>query len=458
MGKATKRAAKRKAYRSASHAGTRGLMLAMMLALEIGAPSAASRVRAQGAGESGGGRVADLSRRAQQEPGNVDTQLTYGRALIRAGQLGRAEKQLQRAVKLSKSSARALFEVARVRFAEGDYRRSRTACKSIRRAHRGHILYEVCMARAFLVWRRASRADEHIQAAFKLDPNHLEALFALAEAQRIRGELEAGEQTYHRVLSLDPSYAEANTGLAQLYLVHNQKRKAEAILRKGIERHPDHPDMMYLLGTLAPAAEGVRLLEGALARRPGWNDAEAALGAALNATGQHKQAEQRLRSVLKRDPNNGLAYGGLGASLFAQGKLQHAETTLLKALQVQPNHPDAALSLARLFARTGRDEDAFEYFRKSAGMRATDSGPLVEAAQLAREKGRSVLAAAFVERALERHPNQPLALAMRGDLLAARGDRAGAIASYKQALASTAGGGRRGVDRAAIEKKLRALE
>lgn len=422
-------------------------------------------------------RLDALAQAAQAAPHDVEAQIRYGRALLRAGDVKRAEAQMERAAKLSQNSAEALFEVARVRFTEGDYRRSRAACHALAQAHRGHLLHDVCMARAFLVWRRASRADEPIAAALAKAPEHVEVQFAVAEAARLRSDFDKSEAAYDKVLESDPSYAEAYLGLATLQRLKGDDAAATATLQKGVGMHPENPDLLYQLSLSSPPAEAVKRLRAALAARPHFREAEEALGAALLAAGDTGAAIAQLRAVLKRTPKDGVAMGQLGAALLAQGQVPEAEQTLTRALELQPNHPDAALALARIYARTGRIEEALEGFQKAAGMRLTDSLPLIEAGELAHDKGRNVLATAFVERALERHPLSPRALALRGDVLLARGDREGAADSYRKALAQPASGGspahagalnreREGaldrgredaLDRAAVQKKLQAL-
>jgi tetratricopeptide (TPR) repeat protein len=103
-----------------------------------------------------------LAQPAKPTPPHGEELTAQGRSLIRAGRLKEAEDALRQAAQARGQSLDALYDLARVKFASGDYQKSRLACKALVDKDPQAALSNLCMARAFLVWRRATRADEFV--------------------------------------------------------------------------------------------------------------------------------------------------------------------------------------------------------------------------------------------------------------------------------------------------------
>jgi Tfp pilus assembly protein PilF len=210
---------------------------------------------------------------------------------------------------------------------------------------------------------------------------------------------------------------------------------------------------MYELGRLETGTKAVSLLESALAARPTWPEARLALGAARLENGEVDAAEALFRQVLKTNPKLPLAHARLGMALVAKRDFQNAETELKRGLEGLPNDADAALALARVYAQTERNEDAFEAYRNAASLEKTGSRALVEAGVFAMKLQRNTLAQAFLEKAVERTPKSAAAQARFADVLLARGEKALAKQHYQLAL-----GGEGEVDRQDVQRRLAALK
>jgi tetratricopeptide (TPR) repeat protein len=394
-----------------------------------------------------------LREAAKRAPSDPAAQFALGRGLIEAGRLPEAETAMNAGVRLSKESIESLYEAARVKFASGDYKRSRAACALLAKKDKDHVLTHVCMARAFLVWRRSSRAVESIDRALALDPNNAEALLADADAKRIQGDFAGAEKAYAALLARAPRNADAYVGLALSRSASNQPKEAVDALRQAAAISPDDPDVQYELGQRVSGAEAVSLLTRATAGRPRWADAEFALATAKLNAGDAAGAEPGLAAYLKLHPASGVAMAHRGAALVALGRYADAEPVLRKALELIPNDYETSLSLARLYERTNRYEDAFTQYRNAADLKRESTEPLLAAARLGLQLNRPVLASALLDKALERTPKSAELLGLYGDVQAARGDAKVARDYYQRALAAEGP-----VDRAAIEKRLRELK
>jgi tetratricopeptide (TPR) repeat protein len=394
-----------------------------------------------------------LRERASAAPSDAAAQRALGKALIEAGRFPEAATQMQKLAKLEKSSPQALYDVQRVKLAAGDYNAARKGCQEIIKAAPDDVHGHVCLARAYLVWRRSSRAVEHVDAAIVRDPDHYEALLVDADTRRMEGALDAALTAYQKVLAKHPASADAQVGIAHVHLLRNETAAAQGALRKALAIDDKDADALLELGKLTNGAEAVGLLERAVAARPGAEDAKLALAVAQVRAGEAARAEPTLRALLAKDKNNNVALSQLGAALVAQGKHEEGEKTLRSALERMPNDYEASFALAQLYERTGKNEEAFTQYRNAADLKRESPLPLLAAAKLGVALGRPLLAGALLERALERAPKSAELHALYGDVWLARGDKNAAKEAYKKALA-----GEGPFDRAAVQKRLAELK
>ena len=93
-----------------------------------------------------------------------------------------------------------------------------------------------------------------------------------------------------------------------------------------------------------------------------------------------------------------------------------------------------ARSLADLLAQKQDYEGAFEQYRLAADLDPRSPVALLSATRLALTVNRDVLAAGFLDRLLEAHPDLAAGLALYGDVMKARADRNAARDYYQRAL------------------------
>jgi tetratricopeptide (TPR) repeat protein len=401
--------------------------------------------------------LADPMRGSGDTADNADggESLARGRALLRAGRLKEAEVALRQSAQQRGQSLEALYDLARVHFAAGDYNRARNACQPLVAKAPAAAYSNLCMAQAFLVWRRATRAAEYVDKARAAEPTLPEVYQVFGDLKRVEGDAAASEAAYRRVLQSRPNDPDAHFGLGQLYLVKQDQAAATSSFRAALAGAPDWPEALFELGRLTTGSEAVQLLQRAVATRPVWPEAKLALGQALLANGQVGQAETLFREVLKQSPNMPAAHARLGMALQVRGDLLHAEVELKRGLAGLPNDADAALTLARVYAQSDRPEDAFEAYRNASSQERTGSRALVEAGAYALSLQRNTLAQAFLEKAIDRTPMSASAQARYADALVARGDKDKAKEHYRLALTAAAQGS---VDRTDVQRRLEALK
>jgi tetratricopeptide (TPR) repeat protein len=407
-----------------------------------------------GAGSSAAAQETELPRlreAARVAPRDAAVQRALGLALLRAGRYREARQQLDRAARLSRGSLEALFDVARVSFAERDHRASETACRAMGRAQKAAPLTRVCQARSDLVWARSARAFEELNEALTADPSLYEGLYALGEAHRLRAATSDAEAAYQRAIAARPSEAGPHLGLGRLYAAVNRREDAIRALRRALELDGLDPEIHYELGRLLANDEGRELLQRAVAGRPAWPEAQTALGDVLLAASQLEAADAAYRAAIAARADHEPAHAGLGRALVARGDLVGAEASLRRALEIVSNDQSAMITLADVLSRTARMEEAYESYRSAYGFDTRNAEPMLRAARLALSQQRDVLASGFLDSILRVQAEQPEALALYGDVMLARSDRTQARQYYERALRAGTS------ERARVEAALRAL-
>lgn len=397
--------------------------------------------------------LAQLREAARASARDYDAQRALGIGLLRAGHYREATTQLQRASRLRARSLEALFDVARVSFAEGDHRASEAACRAMTRVDEHAVLTQVCNARSDLVWNRSARAFEQLDAALAQEATNYEALVALGDAHRLRASVTESESAYQRAIAARASEADPHLGLGRLYAAAGRRDDAIRELRAALALAPAHPEVQYELGRLLGTTdEGRTFLRAAVAGRPGWPEASTALGDALLAASDLDGAEAAYRAAIAARRDHPPAHTGLGRVLVARGDFAGAEPELRRAIELVPNDAAATLALADVLAHTEREEEAFEAYDHAADLDPRASQPLIRAAILAHSLRRDSLAAAFLDRLLESQPTVAQALALYGDIARARHETPAARDYYQRALAGTGD-----FDRSHVEQALREI-
>lgn len=386
---------------------------------------------------------------AEAAPRDAEAQLAYGRALTRAGRFRDADRVLRSAARLRGNTLEALYDVARVAFAQGDYQRSRRACQALERESRGAALTHVCRARAFLVWNRAGRAFEELERAESADGADFEVALAFGDAYRLRADLPNAEQRYQAAIAADARRAEPYLGLGLLYAASRRPDDARGALEAARERDPLDPEIALELAKLSPPARARTLYASVLEIRPAQAEALVALADLERAADDADAAISHYRRALEIDEADARALAGLGIALLDAGQAEEGEPYLRRAMELVPNDLDVALALGRLHQSRGENQEAFGQYRRAADLNARDPRGLVAAAALALELNRAVLATGYLDRLLQRHPDHAQALALYGDALVARGDRERAVQYYERALAASGE-----LDRARVQRAL----
>jgi Flp pilus assembly protein TadD len=260
--------------------------------------------------------LAELQKLTTQHPASVDGWLLLGSLQLQENQFAGAEKALmqflQLAQKINLPSNNAAYAQAYLQLAQ---------------------LAEN---------RKDFGAAQNWLSKIEDEKERLGAQVRRASILAKQGKLEEGRALIRELP--EPTQAQARGKLmAEVHLLrdHKQLTAAIAMLDKALAEAPKDTGLMYELSTLHDKAKA------------------------------HDKMEALLRQIMLLEPNNQAAYNALGYSLADRGvRLPEAQKLIERALEITPNDPYIVDSLAWVFYRMGKLDEALKTLQGAYKTRA----------------------------------------------------------------------------------------
>ncbi len=241
------------------------------------------------------------------------------------------------------------------------------------------------------------------QAALRVAPESVRALFNFGAACEERGDDASAVGAYEKAIAVWPAFADAHYNLAGV--LARQKK-------------------------LLPAVDHYR---EALRQQPGNVQYLVNLAHTLTALGRQEEARDLLRRAIGIDPKSALAYTDLGAVELAAGDSQAALAAYREAVRLEPANADHLRNLG-VAQHEAHDPGAVATFRGALLVRPGDPD-LLDALGLALlDAGDSEAAAAALRQAVAARPAHPVYRYHLARGLEQSGDLQGAAAQYREAI------------------------
>ncbi|MGV8991761.1 MAG: tetratricopeptide repeat protein [Thiobacillus sp.] len=204
-----------------------------------------------------------------------------------------------------------------------------------------------------------------------------------------------------------PSEAKALSNNLQLATGHHQAGRlveAETVCQQILQKSPNHPDAMYLLGMIA------------------------------YQIGMHDVATVFFGQVIEIKPHDADVHNNLGVVLMAQGLFAEATASFQEAISLQPKHPNAHYNLGNAFKDQGKLAGAVASFQKAI-LLTPDNAPLHNnLGDVFQTQGKLTEAAASYRKALKNNPNPAQVHFNLGDVLQIQGKLQEAVTQYREAI------------------------
>lgn len=175
-----------------------------------------------------------------------------------------------------------------------------------------------------------------------------------------RGQADVAERDLRRALALEPDHAQALTAMAALLLQQGRRTELETLLGALLARAPDQAAPAVLLARLraerGDTAGALQLIEALPAERLSA-EALAVLATLQQRAGHHADAVANYRRALATGPQRGTTWAGLAISLEALAQPAEARVAWEAALAAGPlDAPLAQHARKRLAALGGHGE------------------------------------------------------------------------------------------------------
>jgi tetratricopeptide (TPR) repeat protein len=397
------------------------------------------------------------------KPDSMVGYLKRGEAYRRRGELSAAMRDLRHASDIDPTATRPLEELGDAFLADTPHRYSNAAERYeayVRLDNRApRVLYKLAYAR--YNDGRVGDAIDALHASLALDAKSAEAHYLLGLCERDAQHLDLARQSLERSIELQPALLHARENLADLYdamgrtdarlsqlealaaldprasrdialglaYFHaGQTDRGVLTISHAAERYPDEPSAYVALGRvwleIAQARHDRVALNKALealAGAVGSDDSSEALtlfGRALLQTADADTAERILDDATHKQPVDPLAFYYLADAAERQTHYAQARQALLDYAALRGDEADGrkrsaeAARLGDLSMRVDEPAAAALYFLRASDDAPADAGLLARAADAQLRAGDADTARGTAARALEKDPNNAVAIAV----------------------------------------------
>ncbi len=209
-------------------------------------------------------------------------------------------------------------------------------------------------------------AMDELRLALASDDSNPYLVTQLAEQFARTSELERAEAQLKRVLDKNPDYAPAQLLMGRVLYEAQKTTRAKVHLARAIKLRPNDPDAYLVLtqlwldqGKIDEAVKVVEELGGAL---PGEPIGYRRLGLALAERGDAPKAEKMLARAVERDPGDVESWTTLARIFETTGRAEKALDAWGRAVERDPENKEILVSAGRTALRLERWADARAYF------------------------------------------------------------------------------------------------
>jgi len=251
------------------------------------------------------------------------------------------------------------------------------------------------LAESLLKQHNAKGAIEALSTAIHLQPNFVEAHFALAVILALQGKNQYGKAMDHflTVLQLDPKHLDARINLGKLLEQEGDFEGAASALQEALSLADRRADLYVILGQDQRRSEkysaAIQSFHRALELDPQAPGAHYGLGMTLRSLGDVPAARSEFELALKQNPDDVLAHYQLGRFLILQKEPVEAAHHLEESVRLKPDLADAYAKLGILYRSLDRNDEAEKAFRTAVRLNPQLEKACYGLAQLLQVEGKT---------------------------------------------------------------------
>ena len=260
----------------------------------------------------------------------------------------------------------------------------------------------------------------------------------LAAQHHNAGRLSEAEHIYRQILQKEPNHPDAIHMLGVLAYQVGKHELAVELIAGVLAVHPDlaeaHCNMGNALRELGRLDEAITSYHKALTIRPDFADAHNNVGVAFQTLGEFEKAVECHRKVIEFEPHRAEGHNNLGTTLHEIGATEEAIASYRKALALLPDYCEALNNLGVALQATNNLEEALVSCQDAVKIRPEYPEAHYNVGNILKDLDRMEEALASYQHALELKPNYTEALFNKGNSLRELGKLDEALACYETAL------------------------
>ena len=279
--------------------------------------------------------------------------------------------------------------------------------------------------------------------AAALAPQDADIQNRLGEALERIGALEAAVDTYRRALAIRPDFRKAANSLILTLVKAGRGPEAIERARALVSAEPDDPDRHFTLGLAQSeqdVEEAIKSFRRVLQLAPRHALARYNLALVLKRSDRLQDAITELTHTLEIEPRPEVHYT-LGVIYWHQGELDRAATALRAAVAAEPRYVEAHSTLGTILNAQRDWRAAAASLRRAIALRPDLPGAHYTLARVLQSAGDTTGAATHLAEAERlrqraRQEQEASTLTSVGTQKLDRGDAAGAVESFRRAVAT----------------------
>lgn len=378
------------------------------------------------------------AQRLDDAAASADLRTTVGTAHAMLGDRTAAAEAAAAALKEWPQHAGAKLLQARLAAGDGDTARAMTLVDQVLAAEPQHL--HALLLRGDL--ERAARDDtkalESFRAAAAARPDSAAPPIAIATVLLDQGKLEDAGAELAKLKKIAPGHPE--TRMLETRHAYQSKdwTRTRDLAAAMLKAMPEHPLLLVMAGEAELRLNSLGAAENylglALKAAPKTLPPRLLLAQLYLRTGQTHRTLEVLQPILAAQTPHAPSLALAGQAYLQQGDLAKSEAMFAKAAKADPKNTMARTALALNKLGKGQADTAFAELEAAA---AGDGGARADLALIAaRLRSRDMPGALRAIETLEKkQPKSPLPHVLRGRVLAAQKDNAGAAAAFERALA-----------------------
>lgn len=361
-------------------------------------------------------------------------------AQLQLGNAAEAKKLYAEAVKADPKDSRGRTSLALVDLNAGRVDQAMAELKNIAASGDDSSQAEVVMLMTHL---RTNQLDQALQVAAALEkkqPDTPIAPYFRARVELQRGQADKARESLETANKRAPSYLPAVALLAELDMQAGKPQSAVARYEKLVAAAPNAlPALMGLLEARrragATPADLRPQLEAAMKQFPDAEAPRVALVDMLIAEKDYKQATQLAQDGVNRAADNPKYQELLGRVQLVAGDLNQANQAFSKMASLQPNAIEPLMRLAEVQLARKDAPAAIAQLRRVLALKPGYPPATGMIITLLARTGKIDEALTIAKDVQSKQPGEAIGWIMEGDLQASKGNRAGAVTAYRNALA-----------------------